>query len=172
MAKNGGFYVMSNKVHESSVFWKRRDSKFYSFFVVLQLLCIPYKLHENTLQICIFLSVKSADDCPGLRHQIKYLWFITFNLYIQNFLQLKTNSLIILSTTLFLPVAPLTLVTKKHLLGFHHPPPQLWLPCSSLERIKLDKSVMTLKARRCIFAPNSTWAFTVKSLFFLSVKWT
>lgn len=55
MAKNGGFYVMSNKVHESSVFWTRRDSKFYSFFVLLQLLCTPYKLHENTLQICIFL---------------------------------------------------------------------------------------------------------------------
>lgn len=43
MAKNGGFHMMSNKVHESSVFCKRRDSKFYSFFVLLQIVCTPYK---------------------------------------------------------------------------------------------------------------------------------
>lgn len=108
-----------------------------------------------------------VDDCPGLKHHIKSFWFLTFNLFIQNPLQQKTNSQIILSTTLFLPVTPLTLVTKNQLLGFHPSPPQLWLPCSSLGRNKQDKSAMTLKARRRIFSPNRTWAFPVKSLFLI-----
>lgn len=98
-----------------------------------------------------------------LKHQIKSFWFLTFNLHIQSPLQQKTNYLIILSTTLLLPVAPLTLVTKNQLLGFH-PSLQLWLPCFSLERNKLDKSAMTLKEWRCIF----TRIFTGHGCFQLS----
>lgn len=52
MAKNGGFYVMSNKVHESSVFWKRRDSKFYSFSC-FQLNHYFDLSNEHNIQMCL-----------------------------------------------------------------------------------------------------------------------